>query len=152
MSDRSPDSLPREAELREGALRAMRAAYAPYSRFQVGAALLCGDDIILGCNVENASYPACSCAERTAVTTAVVRGHRTFDALVLATGAEMPTPPCGICRQILGEFAPGLPILSITTGGAEGRWTLAELLPHPFNPASLDAPSPTTDPARRGAP
>lgn len=152
MTGPTEERLPREEELRERALAAMRGAYAPYSRFHVGAALLCGDEVVAGCNVENASYPACTCAERTAVSAAVAAGHRRFDALVLATEAETPTPPCGICRQILGEFSPALPILSITTGGTEKRWTLAELLPYPFSPASLDAPSVRTDPARRGAP
>jgi cytidine deaminase len=116
----------------------MERAYAPYSSFKVGAALLAADGTVVeGCNVENASYPAGSCAERVAVGAAVARGMRQFDALAIVTEAEMPTPPCGICRQVLMEFAPDLPVLSVARGGAEARWTMSELLPHAFTPTSL---------------
>jgi cytidine deaminase len=104
----------------------------------VGAALLASNGTVVeGCNVENASYPAGSCAERVAVGAAVVQGFREFDALVIVTEAEVPTPPCGFCRQVLMEFAPALPVLSVTRGGAEARWTMSELLPHAFTPTSL---------------
>jgi cytidine deaminase len=126
-------------KLRGAAEEAMRRAYAPYSNFRVGAALL-GDDgsVTSGCNVENASFPAGICAERAAVAQAVSRGVQRFSALVVVTEAAEPTPPCGMCRQVLVEFAPGLPVVSIARAGAEARWSLAELLPHPFNPHSLD--------------
>jgi len=125
--------------LRDEAARAMEAAYAPYSGFRVGAALLTPDAIIVaGCNVENASYPGGVCAERVALGSAVVRGYRQFLALAIATEAAEPTPPCGICRQALVEFSPDLVVLSVTRGGREARWTLAELLPHAFTPHSLD--------------
>ena len=131
----SPDSW---RALRAHAQAAMERAYAPYSGFRVGAALLAANGTVVeGCNVENASYPAGSCAERVAVGAAVARGLREFDALVIATEAEMPTPPCGICRQVLMEFAPALPVLSVTRGGAETRWDMSELLPHAFTPTSL---------------
>ena len=127
----------REA-LHRVAAAAMAQAYAPYSKFRVGAALRGVDGSVHpGCNVENASYPASVCAERGALLGAVARGVRAFDALVLATEADEPTPPCGQCRQVLVEFAPELEVTSRTAAGAERTWRLTELLPHPFSPASL---------------
>lgn len=127
------------ALLRERATAAMMNAYAPYSNFRVGAAILSSDGVISeGCNVENAAYPAGICGERSAVGSAVARGARNFVALVIVTEADHCTPPCGICRQVLQEFSPELEILSITRGGEETHWTLAQLLPHAFNPASLE--------------
>jgi cytidine deaminase len=124
------------------ARQAMGRAYAPYSRFLVGAALLCDDGtpdgvVVDGCNVENASYPACLCAERAAVGAAVVRGLTRFRAVAVATDAERPTPPCGVCRQVLVEFAPSLEVLSEGRGGRRARWSLGELLPAPFVPDSM---------------
>jgi cytidine deaminase len=124
--------------LRERALAAMDRAYAPYSNFHVGAAILGGDGSITeACNVENAAFPAGTCAERAVVCAAVARGVRTFRKLVIATDAADPTPPCGMCRQALIEFAPELEIISITRGGKEARWRLADLLPQAFSPGSL---------------
>jgi cytidine deaminase len=120
---------------------AMEHAYAPYSGFRVGAALLTSNGMVVeGCNVENVSFPAGSCAERVAVGAAVVRGLREFEALAIVTEADVPTPPCGFCRQVLLEFAPALPVLSVTRGGAEARWDMSELLPHAFTPTSLKRP------------
>src|SRR5688572_17349727 len=126
------------APLRDRAAAAMQQAYAPYSTFQVGAALL-GDDgsIWDGCNVENAAYPTGWCAERSALGAAVTRGVRRFRTIVIVTSADTPTPPCGMCRQALIEFAPDLEVVSIARDGLEKRWLLSDLLPFAFTPASL---------------
>ena len=125
--------------LRDRAKATMEQAYAPYSGFRVGAAILGADgSVTVGCNVENASYPAGICAERSAVGTAIAHGVREFLALVIVTEAVVPTPPCGMCRQVLEEFAPQLAVMSVTIDGAEARWSMAELLPSAFTPASLE--------------
>jgi cytidine deaminase len=114
-------------------------AHAPYSHFAVGAAALYADgSVVPGCNVENASYGATFCAERTALVSAVARGLVGLRALALVVDSKVPTPPCGMCRQVMAEFADGsLPVRSRTLGGDEARYTLGELLPHAFGAGFL---------------
>ena len=142
--DRWAPGTPLGDALQARAAQAMAQAYAPYSAFRVGAALLAEDGLIdHGCNVENAAYPAGICAERAAVAAAVARGARRFEVIVIMTEAEAPTPPWWVCRQVLVEFAPALAVYSTTRGGASARWTMSELLPEAFTPTSMgrtDAP------------
>lgn len=114
-------------------------AYAPYSGFLVGAALLNEDGRIRGgANIENASYPMSVCAERNAVGAMVMSGRRRIVAVGVATDAEMPTPPCGGCRQVLWEFGDAdTVVVAEGAGGVRRRWRLAELLPDAFGPDDL---------------
>jgi cytidine deaminase len=122
-----------KASLREAAMRALDNAYAPYSNFRVGAALLTRDgQLITGCNMENSAYGLAICAETLAVASAVSQGLTEFDEIAIATEDSEPTPPCGACRQVLNEFAPKIKVTSYTRDGQEATWTLDELLPHAF--------------------
>jgi cytidine deaminase len=121
------------AALARAARAARRRAYAPYSRFRVGAAVQAGGEIHSGCNVENASYGLTVCAERVAVATAVAAGARRIDGIAVATGTDEPTPPCGMCLQTLAEFAgPELPVRLVGARGGTVDTTLGELLPRAF--------------------
>lgn len=121
--------------LLDAARRARGHAYAPYSRFRVGAALRGRSGAVyLGCNVENASYGLSMCAERVALGKAVSEGERAFEAVAIDAGQATPTPPCGACRQVLGEFGVDLRVL---LAGEPRALTLAELLPRSFGPRDL---------------
>ncbi len=120
------------------ALEARRYAYAPYSHFSVGAALLCADGTVYtGCNIENASYPCGICAERTAAAKAVSEGKRDFAALAVAGSGETLCTPCGLCRQFLYEFAPKLRVLCANDAGTYEEHSLTELLKAGFGGQSL---------------
>jgi cytidine deaminase len=115
-----------------------RRAWAPYSRFQVGAAVLAGGAVHRGCNVENASYGLTVCAERNAVAAAVAAGARRIDAVAVASGTTPPTPPCGACLQVLAELGrPETRVLLLGARGARVETTLGELLPRAFGRAYL---------------
>ena len=120
------------------AIKVREQAYAPYSHFKVGAALLGkSGKIYLGCNVENASYGATICAERTAAVKAVSEGERSFEALAVVTDSQRPGSPCGICRQFLAEFGLDLKLFLGNLDGEVIEATLADYFPAPFIPESL---------------
>jgi cytidine deaminase len=125
------DALGRAREARDR-------AYAPYSGFQVGAAIVAGGRIFTGENIENASYPVSVCAERNAVARMIDEGERTIDAVAVVTGADEPTPPCGACRQVLWEFGRESLVVAETTAGRRAMWALEDLLPDAFGPEDLD--------------
>ena len=105
-------------------------AYAPYSRFAVGAALRTrGGRVFVGCNVENLSFGLTICAERAAVFAAVAAGEREFEALAVVADSREPVTPCGACRQVLAEFSPTLPVCSANLQGTVFKSSIAELLP-----------------------
>ena len=133
------------AALIRAAFCAREAAYAPYSHFKVGAALLAKDGrVFTGCNIESATFSPTQCAERTALGKAVSEGVREFAAIAVVGARDnapddaLPTAPCGVCRQMLYEFAPDLVVLVGRGDGQYFKTTLKELLPHGFGPKSLD--------------
>jgi cytidine deaminase len=113
--------------------KARKTSYSPYSRFSVGAALLTGSGrVVLGCNVENSSFGLACCAERTAVFKAVSEGEREFVAIAVTAGPGHGAAPCGACRQVLHEFAPGLSVYFRDGRGGIKRRRLSALLPDAF--------------------
>lgn len=122
-----------ERQLIQKAKQAMRQAYAPYSHFRVGAAVMTKQGkVFTGCDVENASYGASCCAERTAIFKAVSEGERELAKIAVVSESGKLTPPCGICRQVLLEFMPeGSVILEQGEGGIK-IYTVKELLPVGF--------------------
>ena len=125
-------------ELKQAAVAMLDRAYCPYSHFPVGAAVECADgSVYTGCNVENAVYPAGICAERNAMFHAAAEGHTDFVRIVIAGRSTDFCVPCGVCRQVLREFAPGIEVICLNGKGEEQVFTLSELLPHSFGPEFL---------------
>ena len=121
------------------AATAVRAnAFAPFSKFHVGAAVEAENGtIVTGCNVESASYGLTMCAERVAVFSGVARGFRCFKRVAVVTDTATPTPPCGACRQVLWEFAPDAEVMLANLTGTVVRYTVRELIPHAFDAKQL---------------
>jgi cytidine deaminase len=131
-----PPALRRRLET--AARRAAKTSYSPYSRFPVGAAIVCSSGkVFTGCNVENASYGLCNCAERTAIFSAVATGERVVRAVVVYTPTASPSSPCGACRQIINEFGPDAIVISVCDGPDHIDSTLDALLPSAFGPKNL---------------
>jgi cytidine deaminase len=141
MADPTPTLDPAlDRTLARHALAAHPRAYAPYSKFRVGAALVMSGQIFEGVNVENASYGLSMCAERTAVFSAVIAGAHELEAVMVCTDASPPSSPCGACRQVLYEFArdpAAVIVTAINPAGERRSWTLAELLPDGFSGREL---------------
>jgi cytidine deaminase len=129
---------PEDRALIDAAIDASRRAYAPYSKYHVGAALRAADGAVYqGCNIENASYPVTICAERVALVKAVSEGVREFETIAVVT--HNGGSPCGMCRQMLFEFAPHLRVLIADTEGTlHHDLRLSELLLHGFGPSKLE--------------
>ena len=136
-------------QLAERAAAASQRAYAPYSRFKVGAAVLASSGTIYdGCNVENAAFPLCLCAERTALCAAVAAGEKSFEAICVHTNNSPPASPCGACRQVMAELGPDMVVLLCNPSGQVVRTSVAALLPLAFGGQMLKAAR--ARPARRG--
>jgi len=138
LTSSSPISVEQRQALIEHAMTARQNAYAPYSHYKVGAALLASDGTIFtGCNVENAAYPVGICAERTAVVKAVSERVKKFIAIVVVT--EDGGSPCGMCRQTLNEFSPDIWIVAAAADGTiVFEQALHQILPYGFGPANLN--------------
>ncbi|HEY9189050.1 MAG TPA: cytidine deaminase [Ignavibacteria bacterium] len=122
----------KKIDLIKVAFDSLQHSYSPYSKFRVGAALLCKNGkVFTGTNIENSSYSLTICAERTAIFKAVSEGEREFETIVIATESKELTPPCGACRQVIYEFNPKMKII-LTNGKRSKSFSINELLSHPF--------------------
>ena len=125
-------------DLVAAATEARGRAFAPYSKFRVGAALLAEDGTVFtGCNVESASYGLTICAERVALVKGISEGRTRFTAVAVVTDTQRLTPPCGACRQLLWEFAPDATVTLANLAGLTAQYSMRELLPHGFDAGSL---------------
>lgn len=126
-------------ELIKEAAKAREFAYAPYSNFKVGAALLTKDGKVYhGCNIENASYGLCNCAERTALFKAYSEGEKNFEMLAVIADTDRPVPPCGACLQVISELCrPDMKIIMANLKGDINEKKVIELLPSTFRPGDL---------------
>ncbi|MEN8126513.1 MAG: cytidine deaminase [Planctomycetota bacterium] len=128
-----------DADMIAEAHKARDRAYAPYSKFKVGAALrTTAGTVYHGCNIENAAYPMCNCAERTAIFSAYAAGDRSFDLLVVVADTDRPIAPCGACRQVLAELCPpDMKVILTNLKNDTEEKTVAELLPGAFSANDL---------------
>ncbi len=136
-----PVDIPKNAldTLISQAKEVSKMAYNPYSKFNVGAAIMTNDGTVFtGCNVENASYGLTICAERNTIFHMVAQGHRNFHTLVIYTPTPTPAAPCGACRQVINEFAPDARVISVCDGPEMIDFKLSDLLPDAFGPQNLD--------------
>ena len=121
-------------QLVEMAVAAKEFSYSPYSKFRVGAALLCEDgSVFTGCNIENAAYGPSVCAERVAILKAISEGNKNFKKIAIVVDTKEPAYPCGVCRQVMSEFAPNMEILLSGSSGDITKTSLKELMPHQFS-------------------
>lgn len=127
-------------QLIDAAKKAMQDAYVPYSHFHVGAALLTkSGKIFTGCNIENAAYSVCNCAERTAIFKAFSEGERAYTAIAVIAESDRPVPPCGACRQVMSELCPSnMRVILANTAGDRLETTVGELLPAAFESGDMD--------------
>ncbi|AAZ25923.1 cytidine deaminase [Colwellia psychrerythraea] len=133
------NKIERFDELLSAAKEAYQRAYAPYSKFHVGASALTTDgDIVNGCNVENASYGLTICAERNCISHAVVQGKQMFKFIMIYTEQDKLTPPCGACRQVIAEFfEQSALVVAVNHKNDRKIWTVQQLLPDAFTPKDL---------------
>jgi cytidine deaminase len=140
MGRHDDDTIDEPISLEDHARAVQVRAYAPYSKFRVGASVQMNGQIFDGVNVENASYPLSVCAERNAIAAAVAAGARDLEAVAVITDASPPSAPCGGCRQVISEFAKDPTKVTVVAFNAKGErrsWTVAELLPDSFSGKEL---------------
>ncbi|WP_430735765.1 cytidine deaminase [Metabacillus halosaccharovorans] len=137
--DRKEETLVKIEQLIDEAKAAREMAYTPYSKFKVGAALLTQDGkVYKGCNIENAAYSMCNCAERTAIFKAFSEGDKVYSALAVVADTDRPVPPCGACRQVISELCPkDMKVILTNLHGDITELTVQELLPGAFSAEDL---------------